>query len=192
MDDRVSHISSVFYSALQALCFMFPIAPPEINQSNTCSRPLGWWRPSTSLPVPRITAVRSLSKGMSWLTCLIMREYHPSCFVLCFFVLSLFPFPSSNLSFVFWVWTPLLMWEWPLEHLYTQPSTVCVCMHTYVGPGPGVGYESCLDPRGLHVENGGFQLQEKWLGECLANCLLWLHLEAEPRELRLELAVVLG
>lgn len=30
-----------FYSALQALCFMFLIAPPEINQSNICSRPLG-------------------------------------------------------------------------------------------------------------------------------------------------------
>lgn len=74
MDDRVSHISSIFYSALQALCFMFPIAPPEINQSNTCSRPLGWWRPSTSLPVPRITAVRSLSKvnALTW------RLRHPS------------------------------------------------------------------------------------------------------------------
>lgn len=84
------------------------------------------------------------------------------------------------------------MWEWPLEHLSTQPSTVCVCMHTYVGPGLGVGYESCLDPRGLRVENRGFQLQEKWLRECLANCLLWLRLEAEPRELRLELAAVLA
>lgn len=30
-----------FYSAPQALCFMFPIASPEINQSHTCSRPVG-------------------------------------------------------------------------------------------------------------------------------------------------------
>lgn len=44
-----------FYSALQALCFIFLIASPEINQSNTCSRPLGLWRrPSTLLAVPRI------------------------------------------------------------------------------------------------------------------------------------------
>lgn len=36
---KPSRISSIFYSALQALCFMFPIASPEINQSHTCSRP---------------------------------------------------------------------------------------------------------------------------------------------------------
>lgn len=85
------------------------------------------------------------------------------------------------------------MWEWPLEHLSTQSSTVCVCMLTYVGPGLGVGAESSWTLEGSMWRMGGrFQLQEKWLGECLANCLLWLRLEAEPRELRSELAAVLG
>lgn len=56
LDDQVSRIFFYFfYSALQALCFIFPIASPEINQSNTCSRPLGLWRrPSTLLAVPGI------------------------------------------------------------------------------------------------------------------------------------------
>lgn len=37
----------------------------------------------------------------------------------------------------------------------TQPSAVCVCMHTYVGPGLGVGSEACLGSGRLCVENGG-------------------------------------
>lgn len=40
-DDDVFHISSTFYSACQALCFIFPIAFPEINQSNTWSEASG-------------------------------------------------------------------------------------------------------------------------------------------------------
>lgn len=53
-----------FYSALQALCLMFPIASPEINQSNTCSRPLGRWRrPSTLLAVPRTDSCATLVKS---------------------------------------------------------------------------------------------------------------------------------
>ena len=106
---------------------------------------------------------------------------------------SFFPFPSSNLSFVFLGLDPLThAGVAPGASFYPAIYCLCVCMDTYVGQGPGVGYESCLDPRGLRVENGGFQLQEKRLGECLANCLLWLRLEAEPRELKLELAAVLG
>lgn len=85
------------------------------------------------------------------------------------------------------------MWEWPLEHLSTQSSTVCVCMLTYVGPGLGVGAESSWTLGGSMWRMGvGFNCKRHGLAECLANCLLWLCLEAEPRELRLELAAVLG
>lgn len=53
----------LFYSALQALCFMFPIASPEINQSHTCSSPLGRWRrPPTLLAVPRVNSCAGLVK----------------------------------------------------------------------------------------------------------------------------------
>lgn len=41
LDDDVFRISSTFYSACQALCFIFPIALPEINQSNTWSKTSG-------------------------------------------------------------------------------------------------------------------------------------------------------
>lgn len=41
LDENVFQISSTCYSACQALCFIFPIAFPEINQSNTWSEASG-------------------------------------------------------------------------------------------------------------------------------------------------------
>lgn len=46
---------------------MFPIASPEINQSHTCSRPLGRWRrPSTLLAFPRVNSCAGLVKSQLW------------------------------------------------------------------------------------------------------------------------------
>lgn len=52
LDDGVFHISSTFYSACQALCFIFPIAFPEINQSNTWSEASGIEKTVRPLTVP--------------------------------------------------------------------------------------------------------------------------------------------
>lgn len=52
VDDGVFHISSTFYSACQALCFIFPIAFPEINQSNTWSEASGIEKTVRPLTVP--------------------------------------------------------------------------------------------------------------------------------------------
>lgn len=98
-----------FYSALQALCFMFPIAPPEINQSNTCSRSLGRWRrPSTLSAVPRtnscaVVVKRYVSAGLSYSegkTIIVGFFGLFVCFFLSFFLPFLF-LPTPQLVFCF-------------------------------------------------------------------------------------------
>lgn len=108
LDDQVSRVSSsiFFYSALQALCFMFPIAPPEINQSKTCSRSLGRWRrPSTLLAVPRMNSCAVLVKRYV-LAGLSSSEGKTIIVVFCLCFLSFFTFPPRWLVFGFPGFTP--------------------------------------------------------------------------------------
>lgn len=125
-----------FYSALQALCFMFPIAPPEINQSNTCSRSLGRWRrPFTLLAVPRrnscaVLVQRYVSAGLSYREGKTIIVVFCCC---CFLLASLFfsfllSFSSPGLSFVFLGSHPQYECAYGCRVSSLRPSASCVCM----------------------------------------------------------------
>lgn len=134
---------------------MFPIALPEINQSNTCSRSLGRWRrPSTLLAVPRMNSRAALVKryvlaGLSYSegkTIIVIFCY--CCFYLfvCFFFLSFFPFPPPACLLFSWVHTTLLVWAWLPAWSVFSPALCFLCVHASPhGPGARVAAEACLD-----------------------------------------------